>query len=160
HELLPELRTEFVAIQEIGTISHRDRLASSVAALVSRGAEILAAPLASPAGTVRPREPGRAFRRELPTPTLVFRRAALLDMGGFADRPEGADVEIVHRGAREGRPIVLAPEATVTALQSPSDTPLGPPPRYRPRMGLLDHHARGHLHQRVECDVVLPFHGQ
>src|SRR4051812_3973693 len=32
HELLPELRTEFVAIQEVGTISHRDRLATSVAA--------------------------------------------------------------------------------------------------------------------------------
>jgi Glycosyl transferase family 2 len=159
HELVPELRTEFVAIQEVGTISHRDRLATSVAALVSRGAEILAAPLVTPAGTVRPREPGRAFRRDLPTPTLVFRRAALLDMGGFADRPADADVELVHRAAREGRAILVAPEATVTAIQAPSPSPLGPPPRYRPRMELLDHHARGFPRQPVECDVVLPFHG-
>ena len=159
HELLPELRTEFVAVQQVGTVSHRDRLATSVAALVSRGAEILAAPLATPAGVVRPREPGRAFLRDLPTPTLVFRRAALLDMGGFADRPADADAELVHRAAREGRPILLAPEATVTALEAPSTTPLELPPRYRPRMGLLDHHARGFPHQPVECDVVLPFHG-
>jgi hypothetical protein len=159
HELLPELRTEFVAVQKVGTISHRDRLATSVAALVSRGGEILAAPLATPAGTVRPRQPGRAFRRDLPTPTLVFRRAALVDMGGFADRPAGADAELVHRAAREGRLILLAPEATVTALQAPAPAPPGPPPRYRPRLGLLDHHARGFPRQPVECDVVLPFHG-
>jgi hypothetical protein len=159
HDLLPKLRTEFVAIQEVGTISHRDRLATSVDALVSRGAEILAAPLATPAGTVQPREPGGAFRRDLPTATLVFRRAALLDMGGFADRPAGADAELVHRAAREGRPIVLAEEATVTAQEAPSHEALGPSPRYRPRTGLLDHHARGFPYEPVECDVVLPFRG-
>jgi hypothetical protein len=159
HELLPELRTEFVAIQDVGTISHRDRLATSVAALASRGAEILATPLATPAGTVRPREPSRAFQRDLPMPTLVFRRAALIDMGGFADRPLDAEAELVHRAAREGRPILLAPEATVSSLQAPAPTPLGPQPSYRPRMGLLDHHARGFPSQPVECDVVLPFHG-
>jgi hypothetical protein len=159
HQLLQELRTEFVAIQEVGTLSHRDRLATSVAALVSRGAEILAAPLATPAGTVLPREPGRAFRRDLPAPTLVFRRATLLDMGGLADRHTDADAELVYRAAREGRAILLAPEATVTALEAPTPTPLGPPPRYRPRMGLLDHYARGFPHQPVQCDVVLPFHG-
>ena len=145
HELLPELRTEFVAVQEAGTISHRDRLATSVAALVSGGWEILAAPLLTPAGTVRPREPGRTFRRDLPTATLVFRRAALLDMGGFADRPADADAELVHRAAREGRRILLAPEATVTALEAPSPAPLGLPPRYRRRGGLLDHHGAGSL---------------
>jgi hypothetical protein len=159
HELLPELRTEFVAIQEVGTISQRDRLATSVAALVSRGAEVLAAPLATPAGTVRPRETGSVFRYALPTATLVFRRATLLDMGGFADRCAGAGAELVNRASLEGRPIILAPEPTVTALRPPSPTPLGPPPRYRPRMGLLDHHARGFPRQPVECDVVLPFHG-
>jgi hypothetical protein len=131
-----------------------------VAALVSRGGEILAAPLAAPAGTVRPREPGRAFRRDLPTATLVFRRAALVDMGGFADRPTDADAELVLRAVREGRVIVLAPEATVTAFEAPSPAPLGPPPRFRQRGGLLDHQARGFPHQPVECDVVLPFHGQ
>jgi hypothetical protein len=159
HELLPELRTEFVAIQEVGTISHRDRLATSVAALVSRGAEILAAPLATPSGTVQPHQLIGAFRRDLPTPTLVFRRASLLDMGGFADRPSDADAELVHRAAREGRPMLLAEQATVTALCEPLPAPLGPPPRYRPRTGLLDHHARGFPRQPVECDVVLPFHG-
>ena len=148
HELLPELRTEFVAVQEVGTISHRDRLATSVAALVSGGWEILAAPMSTPAGTVRPREPGRTFRRDLPAATLVFRRAALLDMGGFADRPADADAELVHRAAREGRRILLAPEATVTAPEAPSPAPLGPPPRYRRRGGLLDHHAAGSLASR------------
>jgi hypothetical protein len=40
-------------------------------------------------------------------------------MGGFADRPADADAELVHRAAREGRPIVFAPDARLPGSPRP-----------------------------------------
>jgi len=159
HDLLPRLRSEFVAVQDPGTVSHPDRVATAVGLLFARGAEILAAPLQTPSGVVRPREPGRSYRRYLAWPTLVFRRASLLDMGGIAPDRADPDAELVFRAANEGRKFVLAPEPAVTTFGRLSQALLGPAPHYEPRDGSLRHHAIGYPEQPVESDVVLPFHG-
>ena len=54
HDLSPRLRSEFVAIQDPTTVSHPGRVAAAVGLLVAHGAEILAAPLQTPSGIVRP----------------------------------------------------------------------------------------------------------
>jgi hypothetical protein len=160
HDLLPRLRSEFLAIQDPRTISHPDRIATSVTLLHDSGGEILAAPLQTPAQTLYPRPPGRVFRPDVPSQTLVFRRASLLDMGGIAFERRDPDVELIFRAAREGRKIVLAPRPTVTAIEPPIDhDALDPAPRYRPRGGSLRHHAIGYPEESVAADVVLPFHG-
>lgn len=159
HDLLPVLRSEFVAVQDVGTISHPDRIASSVSRLVSSGAEILAAPLMTPSGAVEPQAPGRSYRRYVPSQTLVFRRASLVDMGGIAARRGDAGAELFFRAFREGRRIAFSPGATVTSTGAPSEEVLDPSPRYREREGSLRHHAIGFPEEPVECDVVLPFHG-
>ena len=159
HQLLPRLRSEFIAIQDPRTVSQPDRIASAVGLLIACGAEILAAPLQTPSGVVRPREPSRAYRRYLAAPTLVFRRASLLDMGGIAPDRADPDAELVFRAASEGRKIVLAQEPAVTAFARLPQTLLGPAPHYEPRDGSLRHHAIGYPQEPVESDVVLPFHG-
>ena len=159
HGLLPSLRSEFVALQDPATVSHRDRVAASVGRLVDEGADLVAAPMATPSGVVRPKAPGAGFRRVAPWPTLAFRRASLIDMGGIADRDAGLDAELLYRAHREGRRIALVAGPTVTAGAGWSPGPLGPAPRFEEREGMLRHHARGFPGQAVEADVVLPFHG-
>ncbi len=159
HDLLPKLRSEFVAIQDPTTVSHPGRLATAVGLLLSHGAEILAAPLQTPRGVVRPREPGGAYRRYLTSSTLVFRRASLLDMGGIAPGRADIDAELIFRAANEGRKFVLAPDSAVTTLGRLAHAPVGPAPHYQPRAGSLRHHAIGYPDEPVESDVVLPFHG-
>lgn len=159
HDLLPELRSDFVAVQHAGTISHPNRISSSLGLLLSGGGELLAAPMETAAGVVPARAPGRSYRRYVPSPTLVFRRASLIDMGGCTDRPGDADAELLFRASREERRLVIAPEPTVTALNADAQAALGPPPQYAAREGSLRHHALGFPPEPVECDVVLPFHG-
>jgi hypothetical protein len=119
HDCVPALRSEFVAVQHPATISRPRRLADAVALLVEHGADLLAAALQVPAGTERPLHPGGGYRRTLPPETLVFRRAALVDMCGVADRPEDADVEIIHRAVSKRRLVLLCDSVTVE-----SDVPL------------------------------------
>jgi Glycosyl transferase family 2 len=159
HDLLPHLRSEFVAIQDPTTVSHPKRVATAVALLIADGAEILAAPLQTPSGIVRPRHPGHAYRRYLTSPTLVLRRASLLDMGGIAPDRADSDAELIFRAANEGRKFVLAPAPAVTTFARLAHEPLGPAPRYEPRAGSLRHHAIGYPDEPVESDVVIPFHG-
>jgi Glycosyl transferase family 2 len=159
HDLLPHLRSEFVAIQDPTTVSHPKRIATAVGLLVGEGAEILAAPVQTPSGIVQPRRPGRAYRRYLTSPTLVFRRASLLDMGGIAPDRADSDAELIFRAASEGRMFVIAPAPAVTTFRPLTHEPLGPVPQYEPRAGSLRHHAIGYAEERVESDVVIPFHG-
>src|SRR5207248_199171 len=90
HELVPRLRSAYVAVQDPGTISIPGRMQHSVGMLEAYGAEFLAAPVATPAGLLRPEPPGAAFRRYLLPQTLVCRRASLVDMGGIMERPGDA----------------------------------------------------------------------
>jgi GT2 family glycosyltransferase len=159
HELVPRLRTEFVAIQDTQTTSHPDRLSYSVGLLIENGADLLAAALQSPKGIILPQEPQATYRDYVPSQTLVFRRAALVDMGGIANRQQGVDVELVYRAGLERRKILLTRRATVSCPTNWIQPPTGPAPIYRPREGSLRHHAKGFPEERVACDVVLPFHG-
>lgn len=159
HDLLPQLRSEFVAIQDPATVSHPKRVATAVGFLIAEGAEILAAPLETPSGVVQPRPPSHAYRRYLTSPTLVFRRASLLDMGGIAPDRADADAELIFRAAMEGRTFVIAPAPAVTTFGRLAHEPLGPAPRYVPRAVSLRHHAMGYPDEVVESDVVIPFHG-
>ena len=159
HELVPRLRSEFVAIQDTQTTSHPDRLSYSVTLLTEYGADLLAAALQSPKGLILPREPQATYQDYVPSQTLVFRRAALVDMGGVAHRRQGVGVELVYRAAQEKRKILLTRRATVDCPTHPIPDPPGPAPRYRPREGTLRHHAKGFAEETVACDVALPFHG-
>lgn len=160
HRLVPDLRSEYVAIQDARTVSRPDRLAYSVGMLADQGADLFAAAVATPAGVVHPEVPADEYRRYVPPETLVFRRSALVDLGGIADRTDGVDAELVYRAAREGRPILLGTEPVVERSGGWDPGPVGLPPRYAPRDGRLWHHARGFREEGVACDVVLPFHGQ
>jgi len=158
HELVPHLRSEFVAVQDARTTSRPYRLLYSVEMLTQHGADLFAAALQCPDGIIFPRAPRIAYRSYVPSPTLVFRRAALVDMGGISHRREGVDVELVYRLAREKRKILLTNEVTVDSA-APWVQPAGAPPDYKPKEGTLHHHARGFPQETVNCDVVLPFHG-
>ena len=159
HDRVPSLRSEFVAVQDSATTSRPQRLGDSVRHLVDYGADLLAAAMQTPEGVERPLLPGRSYGRAVPPETLVFRRAALVDMGGVADRPHDADVELVYRAALERRLILLARSVMVDCGGRPVRPEAGRPPDYSPREGTLCHHAIGFPSATVACDVVLPFHG-
>jgi hypothetical protein len=159
HELTPFLRSEYVAVQDARSLSHRHRIRNAVEYLSRTGGDLLATALKTPGGIIRPQEPGNAFQRYFPPQTLVFRRAALIDLGGFAERREGLDAELVFRMHQERRPMTLSLDPTVSCLRPWVSEAVGPAPHYVPRDGLLRHHARGFCEETVACDVVLPFHG-
>ena len=160
HDLVERLHSEFIAIQDPRTVSKPYRVSYSVGLLEEHGGDILGAGLRTAGGDVRPVEPTDRYDRYLPAETLVIRRASFVDLGGVADRPGDEDAELVYRGF---------PGETVDPADAGGDrrsadgdpaAPLGPPPVYEPRNGILRHHARDFPMQRVACDVVLPFWGQ
>jgi hypothetical protein len=159
HDLIPDLRTDYVAVQDSSTTSRPFRLSYAVQSLDEHGAEILATGIRAGNRTVSPVEPGTAYRRYVPQQTLVFRRASLIDMGGIADRATDADAELVYRAFCEGRKILLSQLATVDQQSAWEPGTVGPAPRYQPGAALR-RHGRGFTMTSVECDVVLPFHGQ
>src|SRR5262245_19731718 len=157
HDLLPHLRSDYVALQTSTSMSLPSRICSSVGILEETGADIAAAPLRLPEGEVAPTPIGMSYRRCLPPETLVFRRSSLLDMGGVAARQGDEDAELLHRAWKEGRRIRYLAHATVEATAGPIAGPLGPEPVYTERCGSLRHHARGFPREHVACDVVLSF---
>lgn len=159
HEFVPRLRSEYVAVQDVRTISHPDRLRYSVALLAEHGGELLATALQCPNGIILPRKPGDTYQWSVPSPTLVFRRASLVDMGGIANREAGVDIELIHRARLERRKILLSRRATVSCPTNWIPPPIGPAPSYQPREGTLRHHAKGFAEETVACDVAVPFHG-
>jgi hypothetical protein len=159
HELVPRLRTSYVAVQDSATVSSPERLRSAVATLEAYGAEILAAPVNTPTGLVFPERPRMEYRRYVPLQSLVCRRASLVDMGGIADRVTDADAEFIYRAFREKRKIVFAEEAAVESFLPLDACGLGAPPRYEVRSGALRHHAIGFEQESIACDVILPFRG-
>ncbi len=160
HQLVPLLRTEYVALQDPTTTSRPHRLCAAVGMLAASGADLFGSALTSPAGIIAPLTPAETYRRCIPAETLVWRRAALADMGGVAPRAVGLDVELVHRAALERRRILLTAAVLVDAHLPWAPPPPGPPPRYAPREGRLRHHVRRFGMETIACDVVLPFHGQ
>jgi glycosyltransferase involved in cell wall biosynthesis len=159
HDLIPRLRSAYVAVQDPSTFSVPRRIRYSVAMLEVNGGEFLAGPLSTPAGLFRAERPGLAFRRYLPPQTLVCRRSSLVDMGGIMDRPEDSDAELVFRGCHERRETLLAEDALVVATGPLHLGAVGPPPEYADLRHTLRRHAIGFAQESVECDVVLPFHG-
>jgi hypothetical protein len=159
HDLLPNLRTDFVAVQDSATTSRPFRLAYAVQSLDEHGGEILAAGMRGANRTFWPSAPGPVYRRYVPPQTLVFRRASLIDMGGVADRAPDADAELVYRAFCEDRKILLSRLATVDLPHEWQPEAVGPAPDYRPGER-LPRHGRGFAMKELECDVVLPFHGQ
>jgi glycosyltransferase involved in cell wall biosynthesis len=159
HDLLPRLRSSYVAVQDPGTVSTPERLQTAVSMLEAYGAEILAAPVKTPSGLIFPERPRPQYRRYLPLQSLVCRRASLVDMGGIADRPNDADAELIFRAFREDRKIVFAEEPAVECVIPLDAGVLGSPPHYEVRFGALRHHAIGFAQESIACDVVLPFRG-
>lgn len=159
HRLVPNLRSDYVAVQDAGTTSRPFRLSHAVQCLDEYGAELVATGLCAGNRTILPREPGPEYQRYVAPQTLVFRRASLIDMGGCADRATDADAELVYRAFCEGRKILLSPLATVDLPGEWTPGDVGPAPRYR-QGECLRRYSRGFAMTSVDCDVVLPFHGQ
>jgi glycosyltransferase involved in cell wall biosynthesis len=159
HNLVPHLRTEFLAVQDARTTSLAHRIAHALERMNLHGGDVFASALRSGGSIVPPRPPGPQYDRYVAPQTLVLRRAALVDMGGFSDRDD-ADAELVYRANREGRVILLGQEPLVEHPGDWRPGPVGPAPRYTPGQGTLRHHAPGFPGEKVECDVVLPFYGQ
>jgi glycosyltransferase involved in cell wall biosynthesis len=157
HDLIPALESEFVAVQDPRTISHRERIRASVGILAEQGADVAGASLDTRSGEIRAEPPGREFRRYIPPQTLVFRRASLVDIGGFANRRFDADVELLFRATLQGWKVALLRAPTVTDLGGSGEGPAGVAPPYQQQPGSLRHHGRGFPERPVECDVVLPF---
>lgn len=161
HDLVDRLHCEFLAIQDPRTISQPFRISLSVGLLEDHGGDLLGAGLRTSAGEVHALAPTAGYDRYFPAETLVIRRAALVDLGGVADRSGDEDAELVYRAHQEKRSLLLVPAVTVEAQTAYPAAPLGQPPIYEPRRGLLLRHcARDFPRQRVACDVVLPFWGQ
>jgi glycosyltransferase involved in cell wall biosynthesis len=158
-ELVPRLRSSYVALQDPTTVSLPDRIRTAVTMLEAHGAEFLAAPVRSGPDLLMPEPPREPYQRYLPWQSLVCRRASLVDMGGIADRPGDQDAELIYRAFRESRRILISEEPAVECLASLARGTLGPTPSYDPPNNSLRRHAIGFPRQSVRCDVVLPFHG-
>ena len=159
HDLVPRLRTAYVALQDPGTVSLPRRIRYSVGMLETFGGEFLAAPMETPDGLTLPAKPRAPYRRYLPPQTLVFRRASFVDMGGIMERPGDADAELIYRAFREGRKILLSEMPTVVAPRFLDPGELGPSPPYQDRVGTVRQRGIGFPQESVACDVVLPFRG-
>jgi hypothetical protein len=160
HRLVPFLKTDFVAVQDPQAVSHPERIRNSVWALAEQGADILAASVNTPAGTIQSQEPGTHFRRYVPPQSFVFRRASLVDIGGFADCARDADIEFLARARRNGLKLTLLREPTVTYFGGSSARAAGFPSPTEPAGARFESEGRGFPSRSVACDVVLPFHGQ
>lgn len=158
HDLVPKLRTPFVALQDVQSTSRPNRLHDSLKLMDEQGLEIVAAGLATPANTFVPRRPGSPYQRCFPPHSLLFRRATLVDMGGVSERSGDEDAELVFRASVEGRAIGWIDDPLVDAKDWIPNC-LGPEPRYEAVNGSLRKHARGYPQKRIACDVVLPFRG-
>ena len=161
HELAPQLRSEFVALQHDAAFSVPNRIDAAVNELRRLGADFIGSPLRTPSGDVEvPQKPGAVFEPSIPWPTLVFRRARFIDLGGVADRNGDADVELLYRAHACGAKIVSLPWASVRLEQDWEPATIGEIPHYSTRLGTLRHHGLGYPTANVECDVVLPVYGQ
>lgn len=159
HDLVPNLDTPFVAVQETDFISRIDRLQLSLSAMHEHGLEIVACGVVTPDGIQKPSHPTDRYQRYAASAGLLFRRSTLVDMGGFSDRPD-ADVELMFRATKEGRRIGLLPDPLVETHSAFVPVAPGPVPNYGDSAMPLRSFSRGYPQLRVECDVVIPFLGQ
>lgn len=156
HQLLPRLRTPFVAVQDPATISLPNRLAWGLSRLESSGGEFYASSLDADGRFLASDIPDNtAYKRSIQSQTLIMRRATLIDMGGFADRPD-ADVDLLFRAAKEQRTFVVDEVTTVRSKIAIDPPTVGRAPDY-PIERTLRQHVPGFEMQRSACDVVLPF---
>lgn len=161
HEIVAELRSEFVALQHLDAYSLPTRITASVNELRRLGADFIGSPMQTASCTIDvQRDPGTRFEYSLPWPTLVFRRATFIDLGGVAERQSDADVELLFRARACGAKVASLPWNTVELEQHWQPTPLGKAPEYSLKLGSLRHHALDFPKSRIKCDVVLPIFGQ
>ncbi|WP_182868585.1 glycosyltransferase family 2 protein [Rhodopirellula sp. JC639] len=160
HELAPRANSEFLALQHAAAVALPNRIANAVGELCRMGADAIGSPLLTPAGEVAATEPTEVYQSTIPWPTLVMRRSAFIDRGGFADRNSDPDVEWIYRAQRSGAKIRVLPLPSVQLHQGWQPPRLGPSPAYVERLGSLRHHAIGYRSSTVPCDVVIPVYGQ
>lgn len=160
HDLAPNLRSEFIALQHAGGISSPDRLVTAVGEMQRSGSNLVGSEMVIPGGRVSASLPTDAFDHSIPWPTWVLRRDLLIDLGGFADRDLGQDAELLYRARQSGARFRLLPFASVRLAEPWTQPAVGREPSYASRLGSLRHHARGYSHSQVSCDVVVPIYGQ
>ncbi|QEF97610.1 Putative glycosyltransferase EpsE [Stieleria maiorica] len=160
HELAPTACSEFLALQHADAVAMPNRIANAVGELCRMGADAIGSPLLTPAGEVAATEPTDAYQASIPWPTLVMRRSAFIDLGGFADRKSDPDLEWIHRAKRSGAKIRVMPLPSVELHRDWQPPKAVAPPAYVERLGSLRHHAIGYPQSTVPCDVVIPVYGQ
>lgn len=155
--LLRKLRTEFVAVADSRTLSVPDRIAAAVRTLRERGSEVYACAIATPGGTVRP-QPSKGGV-SLPAESLVFRRATAIEIAG-ADCDENANERFVsscHVDEFMRRVAILGHSVSLDSRELVECEVL---PKGRGRFVGSPSSRANDRPCRIECDVVLPFHGQ
>lgn len=130
HSLIPELKSQYVAIQDADSESRPGRLRTAVEALEAYGGEIFASSVSTGFGVIEPKRPQSGYDRYLPSETLVFRKATLIDLGGFSDRGNDADVELVFRAFLTNRRMIARSEPFVVCHSPFRYEIVGPPPVY------------------------------
>ncbi|MEM8732837.1 MAG: glycosyltransferase [Planctomycetota bacterium] len=161
HEMATRLRSEFIALHSAEAISLPDRINVAVMELRRSGLDFIGSPLLTPEGPMETsNEPGSAFGESLTWPTLVFRRASFVDLGGVADRNGDEAIELLYRARASGARIGTLPSATVQTFRPWAHDPIGPTPAYELRYGSLQHHGLGFRSEQIACDVVAPIFAQ
>ena len=160
HETIPKIRSEYIAFHDSRSTSFPDRLCSATRELYRTGADFLGSPMVTDAGVVEAFLPTIDYGPTIPCPTLVFRRNAFLDLGGFADRTDDYIPELLYRAHLSGKRVHIIPFATVQLAGEWQPPRIGAKPEYTSRFQSLRHHAMGYPQQSISADVVIPIHGQ
>lgn len=162
HEVVPACRSEFIAIQDVASVSTPTRIAEGVSRLWSEGGELLGTSARYAGSSVEVQIPYDNFVRTIPPETLIIRRASFVDSGGVGKVEADHDIDLVQRFFLEGRRLICSRWETVTCPHVFTRESRSARPDYRYRDGILEHHAIGFRsltmsRPAVECDVVLPF---
>lgn len=159
HDLIPSLHTQFVAVQDARSVSRGDRLKCSLAAMHDHGLDIVGCAVKTPNGTIEPQQPSTHSERFVASEGLLFRRASLIDMGGFC-QCRNADIELLLRAVTEGRKIGLLPDVLVESNTVSVEQIRSRDSNYYKLEEPQSTFGRGFPQSTVACDVVLPFFGQ
>ena len=157
HELMPNVCSEFVALQDPNCVALPQRISNAISELLQRGADFAGAILKDPSGELPSVAPEPKLSHSIHSATLVMRKSAYIDLGGFADRPVDFVEELLCRARHQEHRMVIIPVCSVESKKCWQVPNLGPPPIYESKFRSLRHCGIGYpTTARVSCDVVAP----
>lgn len=170
HDLIPRLRTSFLAIVQPGFHNDPERLFTAIDQLERLGDQIALASERIGTDVMTPCCPVPFHYTDgQPTSTMVVRRATAVEMGGFDVARSDAGDEFIHRAACEGRSILIHPEiavscdAKIESLENAEARNDAPDENSRDEPNRNARHLSPHPNGAgfesppARCDIVVPF---